>query len=45
MSFFEESITAVVPKVKQWRRHLHQYPEPSFEEFKTTEYIIEQFKE
>lgn len=23
----------------QWRRHLHQYPELSFEEFETTEYI------
>ena len=45
MSFFKESIAAVVPKVKQWRRHFHQYPELSFEEFKTTEYIIEQLKD
>jgi amidohydrolase len=45
MNFFEDSIVDVIPKVKQWRRHFHQYPEPSFEEFKTTEYIIEQIKD
>ncbi|MDT8859931.1 amidohydrolase [Alkalihalobacillus sp. MEB130] len=28
----------------QWRRHLHHYPELSFEEFETTKYIIEQLK-
>lgn len=45
MDLFKESVDAVIPKVKQWRRHFHQYPEPSFEEFKTTEYIIEQIKD
>jgi len=45
MNFFKENVEAVIPKVKQWRHHLHQYPEPSFEEFKTTEYIIEQVKD
>jgi amidohydrolase len=45
MNRFKDSIDAVIPKVKQWRRHLHQYPELSFEEFKTTEYIIEQIKD
>ena len=45
MKLFQDSVDAVIPKVKQWRHHLHQYPEPSFEEFKTTEYIIEQIKD
>ncbi|MDF2500275.1 MAG: putative metal-dependent amidase/aminoacylase/carboxypeptidase [Anaerosporomusa subterranea] len=45
MKYFQDSIDAVIPKVKEWRRHFHQYPEPSFEEFKTTEYIIEQIKD
>ncbi|ARK30389.1 M20 metallopeptidase family protein [Halalkalibacter krulwichiae] len=29
----------------KWRRDLHQHPELSFEEFKTTKYIINQLKE
>ena len=45
MNLFQENIDAVIPLVKQWRRHFHQYPEPSFEEFRTTEYIIEQIKD
>jgi len=45
MYLFKESVEAIIPKVKEWRRHLHQYPELSFEEFKTTEYIIEQLKD
>ena len=45
MDLFKESVAAIVPKVKEWRRHLHQYPELSFQEFKTTEYIIDQIKD
>ena len=45
MNPFKQSIEAVLPQVKAWRRHLHEYPEPSFEEFATTEYIIEQIKD
>jgi amidohydrolase len=44
MELFKQSVDAIIPKVIEWRRHFHQYPEPSFEEVKTTEYIIEQFK-
>ncbi|MBP1764949.1 MAG: amidohydrolase, partial [Firmicutes bacterium] len=44
MDIFKQSVDAIIPKVTEWRRHFHQYPEPSFEEFKTTEYIIEQIK-
>lgn len=29
----------IVPKVTEWRHHLHQYPELSNREFKTAEYI------
>lgn len=45
MNIFKENIEAVIPKVKAWRQHIHKYPEPSFEEFKTTEYIIDQIKD
>ncbi|MFA9423358.1 MAG: amidohydrolase [Sedimentibacter sp.] len=29
----------------EWRRHIHQYPEPSFEEKNTAEYIVNKLKE
>jgi len=45
MNVFAESVDSIIPKVKEWRRHLHEYPEASFEEFETTEYIIEQIKD
>jgi amidohydrolase len=35
----------IFDKVRKIRRHLHAYPELSFEEFKTTEYISEQLRE
>lgn len=31
-------------RLVEWRRHLHQNPELSFEEVETTSYIIEQVK-
>jgi amidohydrolase len=31
-------------KVKQYREHIHQHPELSFEEFETCEYVIQQLK-
>lgn len=36
----KEKIIEIYPKVVNYRRHLHSFPELSFEEFKTTEYII-----
>lgn len=33
------STTKVMPKVVEWRRHLHQYPELSNREFKTAKYV------
>lgn len=45
MNQFTEQVEAILPKVRAWRHHLHQFPEPSFEEFQTTEYIIEQVKD
>jgi len=29
-------------KIISWRRYLHTYPEVSFKEFKTTEYLVQQ---
>ncbi len=34
----------VMPKVVQWRRHLHQYPELSNREFKTSKYVEEHLR-
>lgn len=45
MDMFQESIDRTLSKVTEWRRHLHTYPELSFQEFKTTEYIIDQIKQ
>lgn len=36
--------TAVLPKVIEWRRHIHQYPELSNREFKTAEYIAQHLR-
>lgn len=41
---FEQDIKAVLPKVIAWRRHLHQYPETSFNEFKTTGFLIQEIE-
>jgi len=34
----------IVPKLVEWRRHLHQYPELSNREFKTSKYIEEHLR-
>lgn len=34
----------VMPKVIEWRRHLHQYPELSNREFKTSKYVEEHLR-
>jgi amidohydrolase len=33
------SATKIMPRVIEWRRHLHQYPELSNREFKTAKYV------
>lgn len=35
---------AIQPKLTEWRRHLHQYPELSNREFHTQQYILEHLK-
>ncbi|NCP85460.1 MAG: amidohydrolase [Bacteroidetes bacterium] len=35
---------SILPKVIEWRRHLHQFPELSNREFKTAEYIAAHLK-
>lgn len=41
---FADTIETIIPEVIAWRRHLHQNPEPSFEEFETTEYLLKEIK-
>lgn len=38
----EHSLKQIYPKMVQWRRHLHQYPELSFKETATAVWIAEQ---
>lgn len=35
----DQKAKAILPKVIEWRRHIHQYPELGNREFKTMEYI------
>lgn len=41
---YKTAIDAVKEEVIAWRRHLHQHPELSFEEEKTSQYIYDQLK-
>lgn len=34
-------LTSLLEQVKLWRRHLHMFPEPSFEEHATMEFVCE----
>lgn len=40
----DQKATALLPKVIEWRRHLHQNPELGNREFKTMEYIAHHLK-
>lgn len=40
-----EDITRQFEEVVQWRRHLHQNPELSFEEYETSQFIAEKLEE
>mgnify|MGYP000869971307 CR=1 FL=1 len=35
----DKKAESILPKVIEWRRHLHQYPELSNREYKTADYI------
>jgi amidohydrolase len=37
----ENSITQLTTELLAWRRHLHMHPEPSFQEWKTMDYVCE----
>ncbi len=41
---FSKEVLAVMPRCIEWRRRLHQYPELSFEEYKTTAFLIEELR-
>ncbi len=42
---FDPAVSELEPKLIEWRRHLHAYPEISFEEVETTAYIANALKE
>jgi amidohydrolase len=39
-----QKATGILPKVIEWRRHIHQHPELSNREFKTAEYIAKHLR-
>ena len=39
-----KEVLALEPDVIAWRHHIHQYPELSFQEVKTTAYLTEELK-
>lgn len=41
----EEELNKCYPATVEWRRHLHQNPEPSFEEWQTRQFIADKLKE
>lgn len=41
---FEQDIKNILPQVVAWRRHFHQYPESSFNEFETTKFLINEIE-
>ncbi|MFL2106335.1 M20 family metallopeptidase [Desemzia sp. FAM 23991] len=43
-AIWEKELETNYPETVAVRRHLHQYPEPSFEEKETAAYIVEQLK-
>jgi amidohydrolase len=43
-ALIENSTAKIMPKVIEWRRHLHQYPELSNREFKTAAYVEKHLK-
>lgn len=43
-SQIDEEAQAILPKVIEWRRHIHQYPELSNREVKTAKYVSDHLK-
>lgn len=41
---FAKDIEEILPQVVAWRRHFHQYPESSFNETATTEFLINEIE-
>jgi Metal-dependent amidase/aminoacylase/carboxypeptidase len=41
---FEKDIEEILPQVVAWRRHFHQYPESSFNEVATTEFLLNEIE-
>ena len=39
-----EIVNRIIPKVIEYRRHFHEFPELSFEEFETSEFIADKLK-
>ena len=42
---FEPEVRALEPRLIEWRRHMHQYPEISFEETETTDWLEQELRQ
>ena len=43
-SMFAKDIEEILPQVIAWRRHFHEYPESSFNEVATTEFLLKEIE-
>ena len=43
-SMFAKDIEEILPQVIAWRRHFHEYPESSFNEVATTEFLLKEIQ-
>ena len=43
-SMFAKDIEDVLPQMVSWRRHIHEYPESSFNEVATTDFLIKEIE-
>ena len=44
-SLIQSHVQQIIPRVIEWRRYFHQYPELGFEEFKSGEKIASLLEE
>ncbi|MFD1707453.1 M20 family metallopeptidase [Siminovitchia sediminis] len=41
----KEEARAIAQQLREWRRHLHQYPELSFQEYETSQFVARKLRE
>lgn len=44
MEDLKEEVNVIYPQLVNWRRHFHKFPELSFREYKTSDFIFNQLR-